>query len=246
MPIVDEIIATCQSLAVKDNILIEHEKIDRDTIFIDVDLIRIKQVILNLVSNAIKYNKPNGTVVISYVKLQNYKIRIGIKDSGYGIPEEKIDKVFIPFERFHSDVDSIEGTGIGLTISKQLIELMSGLVGFESVADKGSYFYIDLPISSNIVSQKEITPNTQQFSTNNSKSTKLKKILYIEDVTVNVELVRHILSLRENFIFLTATRALPGIEIAKSELPDLILMDLRLPDVDGLSAFKKLQLIKKG
>ena len=244
IPVIEDVVSTCQLLADKNNIHIEHNTELNDKVLIDVDLIRIKQVILNLVSNAIKYNKPNGTVVISYDKSHNQKLRLGIKDDGPGIPQEKADKVFKPFERFHPEAENIEGTGIGLTISKQLIELMYGEIGFESNADKGTYFYIDVPLSGTTINNKDSSIKQSNISTKSS-STKNKKVLYIEDVMVNIELVKHILSLRENLTFLSATKALPGIEIAKSELPDLILMDLRLPDMDGITAFKELQLIKE-
>jgi len=244
IPIVDEVISTCQSLAEQNEITIEHEKIDEDRFFVDADENRLKQVILNLVSNAIKYNKPNGEVIISYIKQDNSQIRLVIKDSGYGIPENDQEKVFKPFQRFYTNNANIEGTGIGLTISKQLIELMSGSIGFESTQDKGSNFYIDLPLSNNPIAQKEFKNNTKTHP-NNKTSNKLKKILYIEDVIVNIKLVGHILSLRKNISFLSATKALEGIEIAKSEIPDLILMDLRLPDMDGITAYKKLQSINE-
>jgi len=244
IPIVDEVISTCQSLAEQNEITIEHEKIDEDRFFVDADENRLKQVILNLVSNAIKYNKPNGEVIISYIKQDNSQIRLVIKDSGYGIPENDQEKVFKPFQRFYTNNANIEGTGIGLTISKQLIELMSGSIGFESTQDKGSNFYIDLPLSNNPIAQKEFKNNTKTHP-NNKTSNKLKKILYIEDVIVNIKLVGHILSLRKNISFLSATQALEGIEIAKSEIPDLILMDLRLPDMDGITAYKKLQSINE-
>ena len=243
IPIADEVISTCQSLADQNGIIIEHEKSTEDKIFVDADYNRLKQVILNLVSNAIKYNKPNGKVIISYVKQANSQIRIVVKDSGYGIPENKKDKVFKPFQRFHVDNETIEGTGIGLTISKQLIELMSGSIGFESTQDKGTHFYINLPLSNNAITQKEFKNETKTHP--DKTSNKLKKILYIEDVMVNIKLVGHILSLRKNISFLSATKALEGIEIAESEIPDLILMDLRLPDMDGITAYKKLQSINK-
>ena len=121
---------------------------------------------------------------------------------------------------------------------------MYGEIGFESNADKGTYFYIDAPLSGTTINNKDSSIKQSNISTKSS-STKNKKVLYIEDVMVNIELVKHILSLRENLTFLSATKALPGIEIAKSELPDLILMDLRLPDMDGITAFKELQLIKE-
>jgi len=242
--LVEEVIILCDSLAIQNGIIIEHEKTLADRVFVNADVSRLKQVILNLVSNAIKYNKPNGKILISYIKQGSSKIRFGIKDSGFGIPDEQKDKVFKPFERLHSDIKNIEGTGIGLTISKQLIELMAGTIGFESVTNEGSYFFIDLPLSQNIPATKDIK-DPSNLPVINLKSNEMKTVLYIEDVEVNIKLVEHILSLRKNIRLLSATRALDGIKIAKSKIPDLILMDIRLPDIDGLTAFKKLQLIKE-
>ena len=242
--LVEEVITLCDSLAIQNGIIIEHEKTLADRVFVNADVSRLKQVVLNLVSNAIKYNKPDGEILISYIKQGSSKIRFGIKDSGFGIPDEQKDKVFKPFERLHSDITNIEGTGIGLTISKQLIELMAGTIGFESVTNEGSYFFINLPLSQNIPAAKDIK-DPSNLPVINLKSNEMKTVLYIEDVEVNIKLVEHILSLRKNIRLLSAKRALDGIKIAKSEIPDLILMDIRLPDIDGLTAFKKLQLIKE-
>jgi len=244
LPIVDDVISTCQALAFKNGIILEHEKFSSDQIIVDVDSNRMKQVILNLISNAIKYNKPNGKVIVSYLKQKNSQIRLGVKDSGYGISDDNKEKIFKPFQRLDVGGKNIEGSGIGLTISKQLIELMSGKIGFESTRDKGSYFYIDLQLSNNTLPKKEII-NSIKLQTDNVKTSDLKKILYIEDNEVNIKLVGHILSLRKNIIYLSTTKAMAGIELAKSELPELILLDLRLPDMDGITAFKELKSIKE-
>ena len=102
---------------------------------------------MNLISNAIKYNKPNGYVIVSLIKRENGRVRIGIQDTGCGIPADKQDKIFQPFERLDKEAGEIEGTGIGLTITKQLIESMAGVIGFDSIYQEGSYFYIDIPTS---------------------------------------------------------------------------------------------------
>ena len=193
--LVEEVITLCDSLAIQNGIIIEHEKTLADRVFVNADVSRLKQVVLNLVSNAIKYNKPDGEILISYIKQGSSKIRFGIKDSGFGIPDEQKDKVFKPFERLHSDITNIEGTGIGLTISKQLIELMAGTIGFESVTNEGSYFFIDLPLSQNISAAKDIK-DPSNLPVINLKSNEMKTVLYIEDVEVNIKLVKHILSLR--------------------------------------------------
>ncbi|MBT5868953.1 MAG: ammonium transporter, partial [Nitrospinaceae bacterium] len=147
VPIVDNAISISKSLTDEKGIFLEYQKIPEDSYFADIDPLRFKQVVLNLISNAIKYNKPNGSVVISYEKRENSMMRVGVRDTGHGIPEDKKEKLFKPFERFDKDAEEIEGTGIGLTISKKLIELMNGSIGFESKKGEGSFFYVDLRLS---------------------------------------------------------------------------------------------------
>ncbi len=142
------------------------------------------------------------------------------------------------------EAEHFEGFGIGLTISKQLIELMNGTIGFETKEGEGSFFYIDIPVSvkAPLPSQVEEKADSMQPPlTNNNK----KKVLYIEDIPANVELVRQILNQRREIILLFAYTALAGIELAQSETPDLILMDIHMPGMDGLTAFQKLQTLKE-
>ena len=172
---------------------------------------------MNLVSNAIKYNKPNGSVVVSYEKQGNEMMRLGIRDTGHGIAEDDKDKLFKPFERFDASADSIGGAGIGLTITKQLIELMNGTIGCENTLGEGSFFYIDMQLfdrtSLPIKTEEESSSIKTALPENNNKN----KILYVEDIPANVELVRQILSDREEIRLLTASSALTGIELAKSD-----------------------------
>ena len=143
-----------------------------------------------------------------------------------------------PFERFDVDAESIEGTGIGLTITKQLLELMRGTIGFESTLGEGSYFYVDVPISDKapLIHVEEEAKSTQPYLTSNKK-----KIIYIENIPTNVGLVRQILKHMQGISLLSAFTALGGIELTQAETPDLILMDIHMPGMDGLTAFKKLQ-----
>ncbi|MBL7020560.1 MAG: PAS domain S-box protein [Nitrospinaceae bacterium] len=147
VPIVDNVISILGPLTKENDISLEYNKVSGGSCFAEVDSLRFKQIIMNLVSNAIKYNKPNGSVVVSYEKQENGVIRVGVRDTNYGITDDKKDKIFKPFERFGINVEAIEGTGIGLTISKKLIELMNGSIGFESKEGEGSFFYIDLPLA---------------------------------------------------------------------------------------------------
>lgn len=147
IPIVDNVISISQSIANEKNISLKYEDIPRESCFAEIDARRFKQAVFNLISNAIKYNKPNGSVIVSFKKRENGRVRIGIQDTGYGIAEDKQDKIFQPFERLGVETETIEGSGIGLTISKQLIESMGGEIGFESIHQEGSLFYIDFPVS---------------------------------------------------------------------------------------------------
>jgi signal transduction histidine kinase len=242
VPIVDNAISISKSLANAKGVSLEYQKTPQNSYFVKIDPLRFKQVVLNLISNAIKYNKPNGSVFVSYEKRNDGMMRLGIKDTGYGIAEDKKDKVFSPFERFNVDAETIEGAGIGLTITKKLVELMNGTIGFESTAGEGCFFYVDIPVSTeaSIVQTKEKPKSIRPSLPGNKKT-----ILYIEDISDNVELVRQILNRRKNIRLLSASSALKGIEIAKTETPDLILMDIHMPGIDGLTAFNKLQIINE-
>ncbi len=147
IPIVDNVISISQPLTTAQGISIDHLKIPEGSCFIKVDPQRFKQIVFNVISNAIKYNKPNGSVTISYEILENGKIRLGIKDTGHGVSKDEKDKIFNPFERLNAGNKLIEGTGIGLTISKQFVELMDGKIGFESSPGFGSICHIDLPVA---------------------------------------------------------------------------------------------------
>jgi CheY-like chemotaxis protein len=244
VPIVKNVLSMTKSLADKNNITVECQKVPFSSCLINVDPLRFKQIVLNLVSNAIKYNNPNGSVIISCDQQNSGMIRLEVRDTGHGIPDEKKDKLFKPFERFDLDAEKIEGTGIGLAISKQLVELMGGSIGFESVYGEGSFFYIDLPLS-----DKELLVLQAEGESTKKEDSKVgrvkKKILYIEDISANVILVKQILnSIRPEIELISAPAALAGIEMAQAEAPDLILMNIHMPGMDGLTAFKKLQTIK--
>jgi PAS domain S-box-containing protein len=242
IPIVDNVINLSKPLADEKGISLEYQKILEYSYFVEIEPLRFKQVVLNLISNAIKYNKPNGSVFVSYEKRNDGMMRLGIKDTGYGIAEDKKDKVFGPFERFNADTETIEGTGIGLTITKKLVELMNGTIGFESTTGEGCFFYVDIPVSIEAsIAQTKEKPKSIRPSLPGNKKT----ILYIEDIPDNVELVRQILIRKEGIRFLSASNAFVGIELAQSETPDLILMDIHMPGMDGLTAFKKLQTINE-
>ncbi len=245
VPIVKNVLSISKSFAGEKNITLACQEIPYIKCLVEVDPLRFKQIVLNLVSNAIKYNKPNGSVIISCDKQKNGMMRLEVRDTGHGIPDEKKDKLFMPFERFDLDSELIEGTGIGLTICKQLVELMGGRIGFESVAGEGSLFYIDVPVSAEETLAKQSDESLETMPVFSPQDNK-KKVLYIEDISANVELVKQILSIsRPDIVLISASDALAGIEMAQIQTPDLILMDIHLPGLEGLTAFKKLRTLNE-
>ena len=206
------------------------------------DHVRLKQVLLNLISNAIKYNKKNGTVSFSIEETGNDALRIAITDTGIGIPEEKQLALFEPFNRLNADDSEVEGTGIGLSIAKQLTELMGGKIGVNSTVGEGSCFFIEMPRCEPVQGiQDESLETLKEFRASSNVTPAEFTVLYVEDNPANLELVKQVLSFRPNIKLHTAVKGWEGVEMAKSCLPDLILLDINLPDIDGTEVFKNLQ-----
>ncbi len=241
VPIIENAITLSKPLAASNYISLEFQKTFGTEIFVEVDKLRFMQVVVNLISNAIKYNKSKGSVIVSIEKSDEDKIRLSVKDTGNGIPENQRNKLFIPFERFDPNAELIEGTGIGLAISKHFVEMLKGTIGFESVEGEGSIFYVDLPLSkkTSSISLKNVTLHSASEAAKASQ--KERKILYIEDILANVVLVKKIFESHPNIEIFSAPNANSGIALAKNIIPDLILMDIQLPDMNGISALKILQ-----
>jgi len=231
-----ETTALVKNMAESRNVEIMPCTLDK-SIFIKADRTRFRQIFLNLLSNAIKYNKPGGKVSFGCKKLREM-IRLSVTDTGPGIAKEKIDSLFEPFDRLGAETSSIEGTGIGLTITKRLVELMSGSIGVESELGKGSTFSLDIP-SAEAPAQK--AGNICQVSEINHALLGDYTFLYVEDDNLNRELLAEILDqCTPNIKLLAADCGEDGIDIAIKLKPDLILMDLTLPDIDGFEAFLRL------
>ncbi|MDH5447107.1 MAG: response regulator [Gammaproteobacteria bacterium] len=209
------------------------------------DLQRLKQVFVNLLSNAVKYNRKGGDVRLSYHRVAEHNndkniamMYIAITDTGVGIKQEDQRKVFEPFQRLSLRGENIEGSGIGLTITRKMVELMGGNIGFESEYGKGSTFWVELPLADDcaIVEEKGSTEKAEL----EHRASGQKTILYIEDNPANTTLVETILKKYSNYTLLTATNAEAGIDVAKEQLPDIILMDVDLPGMSGIEAMKVL------
>lgn len=209
---------------------------------IAVDNTRFRQVLMNLLSNAIKYNRPGGMVSLSCQEREG-RLRVIVSDTGFGISREKSKLLFEPFTRLGAEASSIEGTGIGLTITKRLVELMNGRIGYESEVGKGSKFWVDFPVvrgdgKENIAGSK---PKLSIPSLPEGEYT----VLYVEDNLYNRDLLFAILTRTPSVNLLMAENSAQGVDMALQYEPDLILMDIGLPDMDGFATLERLQQYKE-
>ena len=235
-----ECLAMLESLVEDRGIEITNNINEEGSLFVKADSTRLKQVLLNIISNAIKYNKQGGSIQVDCIEVSDKKLNISIKDTGIGIAEEQHAEVFSPFTRFNEESPEIEGTGIGLTVSKQLIEVMGGTIGFSSESGKGSAFWIELPLIDGVNKNKE--QKTDEESISDIKITGKKKMLYVEDNSANIRLMEKIISNYDDIELIIAVNAEDGVEMAGAQFPDVILMDVNLPGMNGFDAVKELKL----
>ena len=239
--LIKECVVLSSPLSWEQKIIVEDELSSGDTVFLNADRLRLKQVILNLLSNGIKYNEKNGYLKIYGKKLDNDMFRICFTDTGRGLTAEQQVEVFKPFTRLEDGNAEIVGTGIGLPISRKLVETMGGRLDVESIKGEGSTFYFDLPAADEepaIEKNGNVILNEMPESLGSRKAF---KILYIEDNVQNLDLVRQLMSQFKNVQLLSASDALLGIDIARHQKIDLVLMDINLPGIDGFEAFRILK-----
>src|SRR6204780_2215763 len=199
---------------------------------------RLKQVMLNLLSNAIKYNRPNGSVTISCAPRPRSRGRLSVVDTGPGINPDLLSRLFTPFDRLDAETSGIEGTGLGLALSKGLMEAIGGTIGVESTVGSGSTFWIELP---NVKAPKSSTSRTAPPLALKAASEASSTVLYIEDDVANVQLVERLLMQRPNINLITSLLGGMGVELAQQYLPDLILLDVHLTDIHGFEVLERLQ-----
>ncbi len=210
--------------------------------FVQADPTWLKQAFINLLSNAIKYNSTGGTVTLDVHPSSAGRIRISVKDTGAGLTPENLTQLFQPFNRLGQEARGEEGTGIGLVVCKRLVELMSGAIGVESTPGTGSLFWIELdqmappdaPQAADTMVAREGTP------IHGLDDGHRLTLLYVEDNPANLMLVEVLIARQPDIRLLTAKNATRGIAMARNFLPDVILMDINLPDISGVEALKML------
>jgi len=238
--------------------------------FVKADRTRVKQVLINLLFNAIKYNKPGGSVAVECsIASQSPgrpktdlapsgggsgdfpepgaqptppdSIRISVRDTGAGIPPELVEQLFQPFNRLGKEAGAEEGTGIGLVVTKRLVELMGGVIGVDSAVGVGSVFWVELGLTTAPQLGVQAAEHASLAQTQLPDGTPLRTLLYVEDNPANLELVEQIIARRPDLRLLSAADADIGIAFARAYLPEVILMDINLPGISGVEAMKILR-----
>ncbi|MGN7299571.1 ATP-binding protein [Ferdinandcohnia sp. SAFN-114] len=236
--VLEDCIKLLQPLANKKNVTIINQTSRFKTIAIEGDSIRLKQVFLNLLDNAIKYNRPNGKVFISCYLEKDYVI-FKINNNGLGIPLEMQKRIFDPFIRLHT---TEEGTGIGLSITEQLIKLMGGKIGVSSREIEGNEFWFCLPISNQSIKELQ-EPNETNNKVSYKKLPNAFQIFYIEDNASNRRLIEKIIYGEPSLSLLSANNGMEGLRLINiiERNPDIILLDMNLPDIDGYEVLKRIR-----
>jgi PAS domain S-box-containing protein len=236
-----EVLLDCQTMiepqAHKRGIQMRFPQFD-SACFVDADRTRLKQVVVNLLTNAIKYNRLNGTVELTYVVDAFAHLRITVRDTGEGLSPHKLAQLFQPFNRLGQEASAEEGTGIGLVVSKRLVELMGGTIGAHSRLGVGSEFWVEL----NLAQPPQLSADAHETLALQTASvhsgTGVRTLLYVEDNQANMDLVAQLIARRPDMRLLSATDGMRGVAMARTHLPDVILMDINLPGISGIQALK--------
>ncbi len=250
----NELLLDCQSMiqpqADKAGIRVNFPQLD-EPCFVYADRTRLKQILINLLSNAIKYNRTGGTVDVAVHSNIDGRVHIGVQDTGKGLTPDMLKQLFQPFNRLGQQTGSVEGTGIGLVVSKRLVELMGGRIGVESVVGIGSVFWIEIHLSDlgrsvtsgdallkpvHVVVEAAIQAAFQALQGQIHSEVVPRTVLYVEDNPANMMLMEQMLERRSGIKLLKAGNGTGGIALARMHLPEVILMDINLPGISGIQA----------
>ncbi|GAB3404406.1 ATP-binding protein [Massilia agilis] len=239
---IDDVLAECRSMidaqAHKRGIRVLFP--DHTGAMVRADRTRLKQVLLNLLSNAVKYNREGGAVVLACAPDPSGRLRLSVQDTGMGLRQDQIDALFQPFNRLGQENGTQEGTGIGLVVTRRLVELMGGEIGVTSSPGVGSVFSIALA-SAAPATLGAPEPAWRPAASHDAAEGAAHLLLYVEDNPANLKLVEELVRLRADLRLLSAPDARMGIELARSHHPELILMDINLPGMSGVEALRVLR-----
>jgi PAS domain S-box-containing protein len=240
--VLGEVTIALEPAAARAGVAIVVEPLPVDASRVTADRTRLVQILMNFGSNAVKYGRQGGSVRFVGEATPSGAVRMSVIDDGIGIPADKHDLVFQPFQRAGQEMGTIEGTGIGLAITKRLAELMGGRLGFDSEHGRGSTFWVELPSSeadaradpgSSVAARRSIL-----FA---DRDQPVVKVVYVEDNPANVELMEHLLAEFERIELLTALTAEAGIELVRRHSPMVVIMDINLPGMSGIEATRRLR-----
>jgi signal transduction histidine kinase len=231
----DQTLPLIGPLAAARNITI-NETTDAEDLYVMADGRRLDQVLLNLLSNAVKYNRDGGCITVSTIQSTAGRVRVEIRDTGIGLSPEQLALLFTPFDRLGAESSGIEGTGLGLVLSKQFVEAMGGSIGIESTRGVGTTAWTEWNTVTAPTLGQQRMPDRVATATDIEAT-----VLYMEDNLANIDLVENILAYRPRVHLITAMQAHLGLELANQHRPDLILLDLNLPDMPGHEALARLR-----
>ena len=238
-PLLAECLVLIRPLAQAQSITVMAQEVEC-AVQLRADRVRLKQVLLNLLSNAVKYNREGGSVSVCCLN-EDDALTIRISDTGAGMPAEHVARLFRPFERLGADEHSIEGTGIGLALSKRLMQLMGGTIGVDSKPGEGSTFWVRLPGCEPADGTGDAAEAGESSEPETDATRRKRKVLCIEDNPANLRLIERVLARRPDISVLSATTPGLGLQLAMSHMPELILLDINLPDIDGYDVMKCLR-----
>jgi CheY-like chemotaxis protein len=203
---------------------------------------RLKQILLNLLSNAVKYNRVGGSVELACDRVAGGRLRITVADTGPGIPPDALDRLFVPFERLERDQGAVEGTGLGLPLSQRLAGAMGGTLALTTTIDHGSTFWVELPLTESLADRVELHEGRAALvHAQANPAWPALTVLCIEDNASNLELVEQVLNRLPHVTLIPAMRPQLGLDLAAEHHPDLVLLDLHLPDMPGQEVLRRLR-----